>query len=79
MCRCDRSKTCDWQIKGSDALTQTRLRSQSVLLSRLGDWRRRAEGRGFPQRAHLVDTVIGKRSLRSTINTMRSGLVVGDS
>lgn len=42
-------KGCNWQIKGGDALMQTRLLSQSVVVSRLGDWRRRAERRGIPQ------------------------------
>ncbi|KAH5062093.1 hypothetical protein HBI17_072550 [Parastagonospora nodorum] len=47
---------CNWQlatgnrqIKGDDALTQTRLLSQSVVVSRLRGRRRRAERRGNPQ------------------------------
>jgi hypothetical protein len=44
---------CNCQIKGSDVLTQTRLLSQSVVVSLLGDGRR-AERRGIPQWSQMV-------------------------
>jgi hypothetical protein len=50
VCREEQSRrVCDWQIKGVDGLTQSRLLSQSARVSRWGHCHWRAERRGNPQ------------------------------